>query len=778
MESLNENSKNGKKVKIKKVFKETYALLKVGGGNKKKEKNVTKPNLKAYLEVGLEKLSGTSTKHNKQKITIKENMQQINNSCLEEQQPTINLLPKFNKVPQINHNNVGTNETLEQVQEMHQFINRLQGILEQDIEDSFSPTNTNNLLFVHNYLLQLELSRDNTMQEACTASQDIINILRSYFIRLDKFSNYFTNYLWNLSKILMPLAKNGQASTIISSIAKIIEIEEAADERAINQNQLDSKKSFRVIKSYRINFFYQLDNFIINLFNEKFKNHGNSLLQLLDNLDFVFDDLILVKDEIDPVFPSNYNILTFYVLAYHRNVYKCIESILQNDPDTETILRLIGWVRHYYTFMEKNLYFYEDLMEPNLLNGKEQSLIDDYLNLVRIKFHEWKTNLIESDIKEFTQRQNSPEFDSDNFAKLPGAPILISMVRQQIDVAMKPASYQLLIDVVNECCIMMSEIQQTWINLLESELQRYLNNQEECADEIIIYIVALANDQLGYTDFIGGLLNQFTSSLPEEHIKNINNLFNNLTNGFFNVATNSINTILDIIFNDLKSPFKELHTAKWYKVDTMEVIVLTLKDYTDECNLHLKSYNFYKLMINMLNRFVIAYLESMRNKAVTFRMPHCIDKMRKDIHSISQFFGQYIGAQELTSRLDVINKLHDFLGTSKESVHLGYYSIRKSYGDVPRKYLKYILSKRNDFDPITMMKINKILKDKAAEAGEYNGERTVFSEIVIKDLEKQKPELMKDVREAFHNMQNISLRKGKKKNYLSTINNIFHNRNK
>ncbi|CAB4422583.1 unnamed protein product [Rhizophagus irregularis] len=148
------------------------------------------------------------------------------------------------------------------------------------------------------------------------------------------------------------------------------------------------------------------------------------------------------------------------------------------------------------------------------------------------------------------------------------------MVRQQIDVAMKSASYKLVTDVVNECCIMMSEIQQTWINLLESELQRYLNNQEECADEIIIYIVALANDQLGYTDFIGGLLNQFTSSLPEEHIKNINNLFNNLTNGFFNVATNSINTILDIIFNDLKSPFKELHTAKWYKVDTMEVIVL------------------------------------------------------------------------------------------------------------------------------------------------------------------------------------------------------------
>jgi hypothetical protein len=98
MESLNENSKNGKKVKIKKVIKESYALLKVVGGNKKNtEKNDTrvKTNLKAYFEA---KLSGTSTKHNKQKITIKENMQKINNSCLEEQQPTINLLPIFNKV--------------------------------------------------------------------------------------------------------------------------------------------------------------------------------------------------------------------------------------------------------------------------------------------------------------------------------------------------------------------------------------------------------------------------------------------------------------------------------------------------------------------------------------------------------------------------------------------------------------------------------------------------------------------------------------------------------
>src|ERR1044072_6421092 len=95
-ENSNENSKEAgkKKIKIKKVFKDSYALLKVVGNRKNADnKDIgVKTNMKAYLEIGLERLTGSS---NKQKITIKESMQKIN---LEEQQPTINRLPKINKI--------------------------------------------------------------------------------------------------------------------------------------------------------------------------------------------------------------------------------------------------------------------------------------------------------------------------------------------------------------------------------------------------------------------------------------------------------------------------------------------------------------------------------------------------------------------------------------------------------------------------------------------------------------------------------------------------------
>ena len=77
---------------------------------------------------------------------------------------------------------------------------------------------------------------------------------------------------------------------------------------------------------------------------------------------------------------------------------------------------------------------------------------------------------------------------------------------------------------------------------------------------------------------LNGLSRQFASSLPEEHIMNITGVLNNVMDGFLNVATNAINT----------------------KRDTMAVIILTLKDYTDECQIHLKPYLFNKLMVAML----------------------------------------------------------------------------------------------------------------------------------------------------------------------------------
>ena len=59
--------------------------------------------------------------------------------------------------------------------------------------------------------------------------------------------------------------------------------------------------------------------------------------------------------------------------------------------------------------------------------------------------------------------------------------------------------------------------------------------------------------------------------------------------------------------------------------------------------------------------------------------------------------------------------------------------------------MKIILSKRDDL-LFSIKKINKVLKAKDAEAEKYAGELTVFSKIIVKDLEETTSDELKQFR--------------------------------
>ena len=77
-----------------------------------------------------------------------------------------------------------------------------------------------------------------------------------------------------------------------------------------------------------------------------------------------------------------------------------------------------------------------ELIDPPLLNGEEQSLIEDYLKPIVKKLDEWTANPMRTEIQEFTTRAMQPEVDSDGLYGTQGAVILFQMVNQQIDAAM------------------------------------------------------------------------------------------------------------------------------------------------------------------------------------------------------------------------------------------------------------------------------------------------------------------------------------------------------
>ncbi|CAG8636440.1 8637_t:CDS:2, partial [Racocetra fulgida] len=427
--------------------------------------------------------------------------------------------------------------------------------------------------------------------KAKIASRNVISDLQFYFKPLDDLSQGFTCYLWELTRNIFNLASNGHAKTVIKCLSRIIWLEEEIDAQ---------KNEARIVKSYKNKFFSNLSSIILERFELFLSKAKDAPLTLLDKLDFIYNDLSLVKDEIEPQFPSHYNIRLFFVQGYHDQVYTWLNNVIQTDMalDAGTIFDLIRWVRQYYLKIVSDMHVSQDLLEPQLLDGREQELIDYFLSIMRNKFQEWKNNLIGSDIKEFIERPY--ELDANKVTGLSGTPVLISMINQQIDLAIMSIHEKILVDVIKECCKVMTDIQQTWIITLESEVRLYIEERGE--PRLLEYIVALANDECLCADHIENLKTRLAPLFKSnEHWDSVNAELCYVRDGFLYVVTNAIN----------------------------------------------------------------------------------------------------------------------------------YSVLKTSYGDIPRKFLKNILSRR--YDLITSRSINKIIKSKEIEYGEYTGEPTIFNMIKIED---------------------------------------------
>ncbi|CAG8551125.1 12287_t:CDS:1 [Ambispora leptoticha] len=695
-----------------------------------------KTGVKAQLDNTQEGLE-TLTSSRKQMLTIKENMCSIDRLC-SSAQDMIDHFPWINKISQIHRNFVATEETIDRLQEMYQRIDQIQDMLDHDKQTILGPAE--NLLFIHYQLFRLEEFRESSMYQAKSCSHDVIETLKNYFERLDEFSAEFNEYLWILTKNIISLAETGRGSVIVRLI-KVIESEERADERAklaeqalhSHQDLADKfksvQKSPRVIKSFRTKFQNKIHESISDTFERFYDDFKDDPISMFDNADFIYKDLLLVIKEIVPRFPKKYNIFSIYVLEYHRHVYNILDKITKSDPDAGTILRIIRWVREYYKTMKKDIRITEELLEPPLLNGEEQGLIDDYLKLIRRKLEEWMNNLMDGETKDFTERSKPPEMDGDKLYGLSGAVIMFQMVNQQIDVAAESGQAKILADVVKECSEVMIATQQQWMQLLKAEFKRQIDKKEEAPGGFVEYVIALANDQIRCANFTDDVVTRLEPLLSEKYRNQINDNLNEAANGFLAVARACTQTLLDQVFHDLKQPFGQLYTSYWYQEDPMALIIETIKDYTRDFQNNLQNYLLDKLMTDTLSRFMIAWIEALRNKGAKFKMPECLDRITNDVRTAFGFFRDHISQQDLENTFDVYERIHSLLASSRKTIFLEYYNMKKAYGDVPVSLIEDILSKRDDLEKSQFKEIIENIKTKQKEAPEYTGEPTIFSKI-------------------------------------------------
>ncbi|KZS94637.1 exocyst complex component Sec6 [Sistotremastrum niveocremeum HHB9708] len=720
-------------------------LMKISALRKKLEKE--KASIDAKLKSGVkEQLDATrdglrkllSTRNNVQ--AIKDEMSAVERSCMDPKN-AVKTFEQISRVSAVHRNFAKTEEMVNSLMNMYAKIDALEEMLAAEVDDIPGPAP--NILAIHYQINQLEAFRNETMYQAKKASADSRAILERWFERLNVLIKAFEDYIWTLARNVLPIVRAGYPSVVVK-LAKIAEVEGKEDEKAIaiklvkKAAKLDAASKFRSmqanargIKHYRPNLTKAISQSIKDAFATAYDRSGGDPHAFLDDLGWIYKDLIRIQDDVVNCFPPSWDMFSFYVREYHQALDAMLKKIVAQEPDAGVILTLHAWIKEYKKSM-KELEIPPELLEPPLLDGKEQTLIDDYLGLIVKKLEEWTANLMRDETREFTARENPPEIDGDGQYGLQGAVIMFKMVNQQCDAAADSGQGSILAKVVEESARLMRSTQDQWTKLLESEYKGHIERPDEIPPGLVDYVIALANDQIRSADFAEALAARLEPLVSEKYKATINEKINEAIDGYLDVAKKCVQTLIDLIFNDLKSVTKLLFTPPWYD-GIIQQIVLTMQDYMGDCQAYLNPTILELLVEDLLDAFLITYLTALGN-ASKLKMPATVDRIKDDIGDIFQFFSGFKPASELETSLDVVDSVLSLLEASKSIVFLSFWQFAKVHGpNLP--FVEGLMKARDDLDRSAVSEVMESVKRKVKEENIGDPpEPTIMKKIMVQSV--------------------------------------------
>ncbi|KAF9077906.1 exocyst complex component Sec6-domain-containing protein [Rhodocollybia butyracea] len=723
-------------------------LVKVSAYRKKLEKekasidarlkNGVKEQLQATRE-GLRKLM--ATRANVQ--AIKDEMIVIDREC-SDPQTQIATFDQISRVSMVHRNFVQTEEMVNNLIEMESKLSEISYMLDDDSAYITGPAS--NLLVIHYYLNQLEAFRNQTMHQAKKASGDArINLTRR-FERLHTVLEQFDQYIVDLASNVLDIVREGNSHVIVRLI-KIAEMEGREDEKAIairlvkKAAKLDAASKFksmqanaRVIKHYRSKITKAIADSIKAKFNWEYKNAENDPMAFIKGLQWMYQDIIRIQSDVVQCFPPEYDIYSLYIREYHKALNAQINKIVTSEPGASVLLALFDWLKEYKSSM-KELDVPPDLLQPPLLDGKEQILIEDYLQVIIKKLDEWSSNMMKTELEEFVSRRDPLEVDADGqYATQGGAGILFQMVNQQIDLAAESGQGAILTRVVAESNRVMRGMQDQWAKAVEQEYKKQVepNKNEEVAAGLVEYVMALANDMLKSADYAEALLARLEPLVHEKYQVQMNEKLNEAIDGYLDVAKKCTQTLIDLIFNDVKTATKSLFQANWYTEPILAQIIATMGDYMGDYKEYLNASLFELLVEDLVDAFLLLYLNALANSP-KLKMPAAPDRIKNDADEAFKFFTEYKSQKEMEEYFDVLDLILGILEASKDLVFLSYWSFAKKHGP-NLAFIEGLLKARGDLDRSQVSEVMDTIKRKVKDENLADPpEPTIMKKVAIQN---------------------------------------------
>lgn len=467
----------------------------------------------------------------------------------------------------------------------------------------------------------------------------------------------------------------------------------------------------RVLKHYRAKIVKCIGQSIKDNFEEACAHYENDMSAFLDSLTWMYQDLLKIESDVVPCFPASWGIYATYIREYHKTLNETIKKLLAAGPETSALLTLHAWLKEYKKNM-KELEVPPELLQPPLLDGKEQTLIEDYLNLIVQKLDEWSANLMKTETETFTTRTDPLEVDGEGLYGTQGTVILFQMVNQQVDLAMESGQGAILARVVTDIDRVMRGIQDQWTKVIEAEFKKQMEKPEEAPPGLVEYCIALANDQIKSADYAEALSSRIEPLVSEKYRVTIIERLNDAIDGSLDVAKKCTQTLIDVIFNDLRPATKQLFQPAWYD-GILRQIIETMRDYIADYQTFLSPSLFEVLIEDLLDAYLVTYLTALAN-CPKLRLPAAADRMKDDVSEAFRFFSAYKKSKDLEADFEVVEMILSLLEASKSMVFLSYWPFAKVHG--PNiVFVEGLMKARGDLDRTAVGEVMDSIKRKVKE---------------------------------------------------------------
>lgn len=476
---------------------------------------------------------------------------------------------------------------------------------------------------------------------------------------------------------------------------------------------------------------------ITETINAKFKEAfelraGGDPVAFLDDMAWMYQDLIQVQTNVAPLFPEDWGIYGQWVRKHHKALDGVIKGIVQSFPDASVILALHKWLKQYKKDMrDPDLEIDPEWVTPPLLDGKEQSLIDDYSGLIIRKLDEWTTNYIRDDTKDFTTRTQSLDVDANGLYGMERTVIFWQMINQQVDLALDSGQGAVLAKVTTEISRVIKGTQDTWSKLVEAEVKRQQDAKApgEVPDGLVEFVIAVANDQVRCAEYCETLSTRIEDLVSDKYRVVIRDALNEAIDGYVEVLNRCTQSLISLIFNDLKPATKQLFTVPaWYEGNIM-LIIETMRDYMSDYQEFLNPEIIETLVQDLLDTFIITYLTAL-HRASKLRMPDAGERMKEDVTEAFRFFSTLKNPDELESTFEVLEMAHALLTASKGLVFLSFWNFAKTHGP-NLAFVEGIMKARDDLDRSAVSEVMDSVRRKVKEENITDRE---FTRLLVPDI--------------------------------------------